>query len=299
MENRAPPISHHGSQSTRCRWPGASASRRGCESRRRSSARAPSDSRRRRGSSPRRPPSSRAARAAAGRASPTDERVRGQAPRRDQGQLLLALRQPEQSGQRDRRPVGAARNDRRDRRDRGDPGPGRAADRARPRRGAGAARGNANTAVLAAAGDQRVGPVLQRVTRTRVAFLTRLYGDLGLPAEEATRYARLAYALYLGIGELRRADPDADLAGPELAQWLDLAMQPRCPPRADRGACSARDRSRFPSTTTPQRPPGGQGCEGYINSTYISLDGVIETPRTGLRAPSGRRPRRGDPRAGP
>jgi len=41
----------------------------------------------------------------------------------------------------------------------------------------GAARGNAHTAVLAAASDPRVAPVLARVTRTRLGFLERLYNE--------------------------------------------------------------------------------------------------------------------------
>ena len=95
---------------------------------------------------------------------------------------------------------------------------------------AGAAQGNAHAAVLAAASDLRVGPVLERVTRARLAFLERLYSDLGVPADQAARHARLAYALYLGIGELRRADPDSDPDGPELDAYLNLAVDSMIPP---------------------------------------------------------------------
>lgn len=88
----------------------------------------------------------------------------------------------------------------------------------------GAARGNVHTAVLAAASDPRVAPVLARVTRTRLAFLERLYSDLGLAAGQAARQARLAYALYLGIGELRRADREGAPGGQELDEDLELAV---------------------------------------------------------------------------
>ncbi|MDX6678739.1 MAG: hypothetical protein QOE31_2791 [Solirubrobacteraceae bacterium] len=95
---------------------------------------------------------------------------------------------------------------------------------------AGAIAGNAYAAVLAAAADPRAADVLQRVTHVQLRFLEGLYGDLGLPADHAHRYARLAYALYLGIGELRHADPDSDLAGRELDDYLALAVDIIMPP---------------------------------------------------------------------
>jgi AcrR family transcriptional regulator len=95
---------------------------------------------------------------------------------------------------------------------------------------AGAVAGNAYAALLAAASDPRVGDVLRRVTRTQLTFLQELYSDLGLPAKRARRRARLAYALYLGIGELRHADPDSDPTGQELEAYLDLAVDIIMPP---------------------------------------------------------------------
>jgi AcrR family transcriptional regulator len=89
---------------------------------------------------------------------------------------------------------------------------------------AGAVAGNAYAALLAAASDPRVEDVLRRVTRAQLRFLEGLYGDLGLPAQQAHRRARLAYALYLGIGELRHADPDGDPTGQELEAYLELAV---------------------------------------------------------------------------
>jgi AcrR family transcriptional regulator len=93
-----------------------------------------------------------------------------------------------------------------------------------------AAAGNAYAALLAATSDPLVGQVLTRVTHAHLAFLQRLYGDLGLDEQEAHRYARLAYALYLGIGELRHADPGSDLTGGELADYLELAAGSVMPP---------------------------------------------------------------------
>ena len=103
----------------------------------------------------------------------------------------------------------------------------------------GAARGNAHAAILAAAADPRVRPVLKRVTHVRLAFLQRLYHDLGLPPDEATRRARLAYALYLGIGELRRADPDSDPTDATLDAYLDLALATMVPPSIGADTASA------------------------------------------------------------
>ncbi|MEA2220093.1 MAG: hypothetical protein QOJ35_2719 [Solirubrobacteraceae bacterium] len=95
---------------------------------------------------------------------------------------------------------------------------------------AGAVAGNAYAAVLAAASDPRVEDVLRRVTRTQLQFLEGLYCDLGVAADRARRHARLAYALYLGIGELRHADPDSDPTGQELDDYLELAVDIILPP---------------------------------------------------------------------
>lgn len=94
----------------------------------------------------------------------------------------------------------------------------------------GAARGNTHSAVVAAASDPRARAVLERVTRVRLEFLERLYSELGVADGQAGRHARLAYALYLGIGELRQADPDGDLAGRELDAYLELAVDIMMPP---------------------------------------------------------------------
>lgn len=59
---------------------------------------------------------------------------------------------------------------------------------------------------------------------TQLAFLHDLYADLGVPPQQAARHARLAFALYLGIGQLRLADPDSAPARPELDAYLELAV---------------------------------------------------------------------------
>ena len=88
-----------------------------------------------------------------------------------------------------------------------------------------AARGtDPQAGVLAAASDPRVGPVLERVTVARLAALERLFVDAGLGEEEAARRARLAYALYVGVIDLRRAAPSAPLAEDEIEAEIELMV---------------------------------------------------------------------------
>lgn len=89
---------------------------------------------------------------------------------------------------------------------------------------AGAAQGNAYAAMLAASSDPPVRATLERVTRGQLAFLRELYGDLGVSPEQADRHAHLAFALYLGIGNLMLADPGNAPAGAELDAYLALAV---------------------------------------------------------------------------
>jgi AcrR family transcriptional regulator len=95
-----------------------------------------------------------------------------------------------------------------------------------------AARGNAYAALLAAASNPTVQDGLKRVTRFQLELLERLYGDLGVPPDQAALQARVAYALYMGIGDLRHADPDHDLTGEELEAYLKLAVETIMPPDA-------------------------------------------------------------------
>ena len=88
----------------------------------------------------------------------------------------------------------------------------------------GAARGNAYAALLAAASDPTVRALLERVTRTHLTFLERLYLDLGVPADQATPHARLAYTVYLGISQLRYADHGKDPDRRVLDDYLKLAV---------------------------------------------------------------------------
>ncbi|MEU8773356.1 TetR/AcrR family transcriptional regulator [Streptomyces sp. NPDC048606] len=64
-------------------------------------------------------------------------------------------------------------------------------------------------AIVAQVDHPTVAAVLDRVTRTRLDYLTRVFADLGLPDADARRRALAAYAAYLGWIELRRAVPRA------------------------------------------------------------------------------------------
>jgi AcrR family transcriptional regulator len=89
-----------------------------------------------------------------------------------------------------------------------------------------AARGiDPQAGILAAATDPRVAPVLARVTHQRLATLDRLYRDAGLDEAGARRYARLAYALYVGTIDLRRAEPGELDSEPEIEAHVELLVQ--------------------------------------------------------------------------
>ncbi len=80
---------------------------------------------------------------------------------------------------------------------------------------------------LSSAGDDPVvGPAVARVTEQRIAFLERIFGDLGLPPEEVSDRAWLAYAFYIGHHQLAR-NPDTAARGPErLDRLVDLLVAP-------------------------------------------------------------------------
>lgn len=55
-----------------------------------------------------------------------------------------------------------------------------------------------------AAGHPIVGPVLERVTQRRMAYLSAAFRELGMPGQAAENQARLAYSAYLGFLQLQR-----------------------------------------------------------------------------------------------
>lgn len=68
--------------------------------------------------------------------------------------------------------------------------------------------GLVDTALTARVDDPVVGPVVRRVSTTRITFLEELFADLGLTRSRAAAHARITYAAYVGHGQLRRTLPD-------------------------------------------------------------------------------------------
>ncbi|HEX6342845.1 TetR/AcrR family transcriptional regulator [Umezawaea sp.] len=62
-------------------------------------------------------------------------------------------------------------------------------------------------ALLAAADDPIVAPILKRVTDGRLRYLEALFSSLGFTAEASCRRALLAYSVYLGQAQLRATAP--------------------------------------------------------------------------------------------
>lgn len=65
--------------------------------------------------------------------------------------------------------------------------------------------------------DERVRPVVARMDSARVALLTATFRELGFPARQAERRARLAYATYVGLLQMADGAPDERLDSREIA----------------------------------------------------------------------------------
>jgi AcrR family transcriptional regulator len=74
------------------------------------------------------------------------------------------------------------------------------------------------------AGHPLVAPVLERVTRRRLDYLTGMFGLLGFTPEEARQRSLLAYTAYLGHAQLAHATPDLAPAGEDLPRYVDAAI---------------------------------------------------------------------------
>jgi AcrR family transcriptional regulator len=67
-----------------------------------------------------------------------------------------------------------------------------------------------------------VAPVLERVTRRRIEYLSAQFTDLGFESEEARRRGLLAYTAYLGHAQLAHATPSARPA--DLPAYVDTVI---------------------------------------------------------------------------
>ncbi|GGU92632.1 TetR family transcriptional regulator [Streptomyces filipinensis] len=60
--------------------------------------------------------------------------------------------------------------------------------------------------LLTESADPVVRPVVERVTRRRLAIIEAAFAELGRPADQARHFASMTYAAYLGLAALRRVD---------------------------------------------------------------------------------------------
>lgn len=89
--------------------------------------------------------------------------------------------------------------------------------------------GRLSGAFAAASSDPVVGPAVERVAQKRLRFLEDCYTALGVPAEEARRWAMFAYATYMGTLQLRRDDRSALPRGRALNEYARLCMETLIP----------------------------------------------------------------------
>jgi AcrR family transcriptional regulator len=85
-------------------------------------------------------------------------------------------------------------------------------------------------AALTQVDSEPVQAVLQRVAEQRIAFLTGLYAELGLPPQRAALLARLAYATYVGLMRLTAEAPAAPLSTEDLEAFTDETTRALLPP---------------------------------------------------------------------
>jgi AcrR family transcriptional regulator len=70
------------------------------------------------------------------------------------------------------------------------------------------AHGLVDVAMVTRADDPTVGPVVHRVSETRIAFLEQVFRALGFTPRKAAIRARVAYSAYIGHFLVRRSLPD-------------------------------------------------------------------------------------------
>jgi AcrR family transcriptional regulator len=86
-------------------------------------------------------------------------------------------------------------------------------------------RGNGvELALQPTAGHPLVAPVLERVTRRRLDYLTEMFGQLGFDQEAAQQRSMLAYTAYLGHAQLAHATPDLAPSGAALPAYVDATI---------------------------------------------------------------------------
>lgn len=79
--------------------------------------------------------------------------------------------------------------------------------------------------LCAAAGHPIVGPVLERVTQRRMAYLTAAFRELGMAREAAENQARLAYSSYLGFLQLQRQGQAPDIESDTFEDYVEHVIE--------------------------------------------------------------------------
>jgi len=79
--------------------------------------------------------------------------------------------------------------------------------------------------LCAAAGDPIVGPVLERVTQRRMAYITSAFRELGMTPPAAENQARLAYSAYLGFLQLQRQGQAPDVESVTFEDYVEHVIE--------------------------------------------------------------------------
>ena len=85
--------------------------------------------------------------------------------------------------------------------------------------------GTVELALQANASHPLVAPTLDRVTKRRLAFLTRLYTQLGLSKAQARDRGLLAYTAFLGHAQLAHATPELLPQGRAFTAHVDQVVE--------------------------------------------------------------------------
>ncbi len=85
--------------------------------------------------------------------------------------------------------------------------------------------GGVELSLQATANHPLVAPVLARVTRRRLGYLTRLFSELGFAPAEASRRGLLAYTAYLGHAQLAHATSELVPTGDGLDAYIEDVVQ--------------------------------------------------------------------------
>ena len=85
--------------------------------------------------------------------------------------------------------------------------------------------GTVELALQASAAHPLVAPLLHRVTKRRLAALTRLYAELGLSKARARDHGLLAYTAFLGHAQLAHATPELLPQGRAFTAHVDQVVE--------------------------------------------------------------------------